>query len=290
MQELLGPRYAVVNLSFRGAYPTEGAALVAESLQRRGIPLIYVANTSPDACGLPVGSIYEYLYWEAAAGGRLVAHAPRDAAIAYLQTPAAREKSGEFHRAAWLNHWLHFKDLWTDVGYRHFFTVWCAVGRRSPWAPRIKAPDSEPRVPPLAQRFMNNNGREMEVARATTRDLITRDATGNWQKNLPVWERLDMVIEAAVVPGLRPHTLMILSLDCPYYRDQLTPEELIRDETAYRIGAAVWPQHGIRSLLAGVGYTAEDYVDRRHLSASGGVKLAKQVAGEIRQMQPSPGS
>lgn len=289
LQQLLGPGYVVVNLSFRGAYPTEGAALVAEALQRQGIPLIYIANTSPDACGLPVGSIYEYVYWEAAAAGKLTPYAPRDAAIAYFESPASRERSGELHRAAWFNRWLHFQDLWTDIGYRQVFTVWSAVGRKSPWAPRIKSLDSEPPVPPLALRFYHNTAREMEIARATTQHLISRDASGVWQKNPAVWGTLDMVIEAAVVPALRPHTLMILSLDCPYYRDQLTPEELDRDETAYQMGLAVWPQHGIRSLLAGVGYTAEDYADRRHMSASGGAKLAEQVAAEVLKMQPSPG-
>jgi hypothetical protein len=291
LQELLGPRYAVVNLSLRGALATEGGALVAEALQRRGIPLIFIANTAPDTCGLPVGSIYGYLYWEAATAGKLRTYAPRDKAIAAwlgLQYPATREKQEELQRAAWLNHRLHFQDLWNYVGYHHVFTVWNSVARDTPWAPRIKAVDREPPVPQVAQRFMHNNAGEMRIARASTEALLSRDDNGQWQKNPRVWDTLDTIIEATFVPDLRPYTLMVLSVDCPYYRNQFTPEEFSRDDTAYRLAEAVWPRHGIRSVLVGIGFSAEDYVDRRHISVSGGTKMAAQVAAAIRQMQPSP--
>ncbi len=291
LQALLGPRYAVINLSFRGALPTEGAALVAEALQRRGIPLIFIANTAPDTCGLPVGSIYGYLYWEAAAAGKLQPYAPRDRTIAKWLAqnyPATREKQLEIKRAARLNHWLHFQDLWNHVGYHHVFTVWNSVARWTPWAPRNKVPDREPPLPPVARRFSHNNAGEMRLARASTERLLTLDDTGQWIKNPVVWDALDTTIEATIVPDLRPCTLMIFSIDCPYYRNQLTADELSRDETAYRVAEAVWTRYGIRALVAGFGYTGEDYVDRRHLAPSGGAKLAELIAAQILTMQPSP--
>lgn len=290
LQELLGPSYVVVNLAFRGAVSTEGAALVAEALQNRGIPLIYVANSDAGTCGLPVGRIYEYLYWQAVATGKVSEYAQRDAMFALLQSPWAWEKSREMQRAARLNHWMHFQDLWNYVSYHRVFTVWNSLTlrtSRSPWAPRIESVDRESAPEPLAQRFLANNDQEMAIVRSSTESLLVRDRFGHWQKKKQLWDLFEKIVAGSFVPALRSRVLMVVSPDCPYYRDQLTPEELARDEAAYRLTAAVWSKHGIRCMVSGRGFSAEDYRDRRHLSASGGAKLAQQVAAEILTMRTS---
>ena len=291
LQHLLGTGYVVVNLAFRGAVATEGAALVAEDLRGRGIPVIYVANSDAGSCGMPVGRIYEYLFWEAAAAGALSPSAARDDMIARLHDLRAWAKTREFQRAAWLNHWLHFQDLWTYVGYHHVFTVWNSLSlrtSRSPWAPRIESVDREAPPEPVAQRFLANNDLEMAIIRSSSESLMVRDRAGRWQKKKLLWDLFEKIVAGSFVPTLRPNILMIVSPDCPFYRDQLTTDELARDEAAYRLTAAVWTAHGIRCLITGRGFSAEDYRDRRHLTASGGAKLAEQVAAEILAMQPLP--
>ena len=57
LQELLGDRYAVVNLAFRGSSPTDAGALAAESLRDEYPRQIYLANVPPFVPSGPVPPI-----------------------------------------------------------------------------------------------------------------------------------------------------------------------------------------------------------------------------------------
>jgi hypothetical protein len=288
LQVLLGEEYVVVNLAFRGALPAEGGAVVAEALHRRGITLIYVANTSPGACDLPVGGTYEYLYWDAWFAGKLTPYAVRETALAAWTAgldPAMREKHAELRRSSRLNHWLRFHDLWNHVGYRHFFTVWNVVTRHIAWQARARTIDHESQPEPLAQRFLAGQSVEMGIVRYFSASMMQPDGAGGWQKDPPAWQRLNEQINISFVPALRPRTLMLLSQNCPYYREQLTPAELARDTAAYLAAEGTWRDHGIRCVTAGADFQSVDFRDRCHLAPSGGAKLAALVAREIVNMK-----
>jgi len=288
LQEQLGDAYVVVNLALRGAAPTQGAALVAEALLARGLPVVFVANTQPyDGSGQAAGGPYGYLYWQARSLGRLTAFAARDASISqWLEARPAKERTqqAEERLGARLEPWFRPQSLWHHIGYRHLFTVWNFVLGRDSFSPRVRLPDNEPDTPPVENRFQNYLTEEMAIVRGSAAALLVQGQDGHWQLEEGHRQRLAAGIEAAFVPSLRPHTLMLLSQNASYYRERLSPAERERDAQAYAACAQLWREHGIACEIAGAGFVPADYIDRAHLSPDGGLKLAFLLAEKIRQM------
>jgi len=290
LQQLLGDRYVVVNLSFAGAYPSEGGALVAESLLRQHIPVIYIANSMPGPVARPYESIYAYLYWDALAKDRLLPNPPRDAEVAYREQallPAAKEKLFAAELAGKLDAPLRFQALWHHVAYRHFSTVWTYIARDELWKSKDQSPDFEPTSPPLAERFRDRLESEMEITRGFSLSFAESDGVGGWRAAPLPLGQTERDIEEIFVPRLRSRMLLLLSQNCPVYRDRLTPAEHARDELVYATYEKLWRAHGIACVTAGTGFEPADYRDRTHLSPTGGRKLAALVAAEVRRF-PTP--
>lgn len=285
LQELLGPeKYIVVNLSFGGGGPTEGGALVAESLVRRGIPVILVDSMGTGTPPGPIGSIYGYFYWEAKAQGALLPQPDRDARIArYLAvtTEANRRKEEELRRAAYLNAHLYFQELWHHLGLQTLFTVWNYKAQGQFWRPRDEWPDPEISPKPMTERFRERLDAEADIARSFTILLGQQDPAGRWKLAPAAEAEMRGQIRAMFPAALRPRTLMVLCQNAPVYRRRFTPEESARDEAVWRDCAAVWRSEGIACVINGLGFEDADYNDRTHLAPSGGHKLAALVAAEI---------
>ncbi len=288
LQRLIGSDYIVVNLSMRGAGPAVGAALVVESLIRRHIPVLYVANTGPGAVARAYTDTYGYFYWDATARDRLILdpgrlYAEREI---YALMPASAQSDLDAQRfVGRLNASLHFQELWQHVAYRHIMTVWNPVARAHPWQARDAAPDSLASAPPMAQRFQQGFDHELGIVRSFTSLFATPTSAGGWQIE-PVsyanaGESIDSVFPA---PVLR-RTILILSQNCPYYRQHLTAAELARDNFVFAEYEKLWREHAADCITVGADFSPEDYFDRTHLAASGGVKMARLVAGRIRQLR-----
>lgn len=288
LQEKLGDEYVVVNLAFRGSMASQGAALVAESLQRRGYPVIFVANTYPHAgCGRAADGPYGYFYWQALHQGKLADYPARAADLrrwrASLPEPE-RTKLVETELGARIEAVARAQSLWVHVSYRHVFTVWSFILGWDFWRPRAWATDNEPPAPPVEQRFRHDLEAELATVRGFTETLYVPRPDGAPQLD-PTWAtRLGEEIETAFVPDLRPRTVMLLSQSAPPYLERLTPAERTRNRAAYAAAIRIWNDQGIRTVVAGEGFTASDYFDRLHLTADGGRKLADLVADQILQI------
>ncbi len=287
LQSLLGERYVVVNLSFRGGQPAEGGALVAESLLRQGVPVLLVNNTAPGAIGRAFDHEYSQLFWQARYRGRLLPHEPREldlSAREQLLAPAAREKRAEQRLGARLDAIFNFQPLWHHVAYRHFSTVWSHLLPRDWWRPRDDFPDSEPAPAPLPERFQAGFDVEMNIVRGFTAAMGAPDGQGGWEVDSGWLRAAADSIDAVFPDRLRPRLLMLLNQNCPYYRDRLTPAERDRDTAVFAAYEQMWRRNGIGCLTVGADFNADDYKDRTHLSPSGGQKLAALVAAEIRRL------
>ncbi len=294
LQEILGPeKYVVVNLAFSGAYPTEAGALVAESLLRRGIPVLLVSNIATDVPGRPTGGIYGYYYWEARAQSALLPHPSRDAEIRLWEGKQPEKKQreqGELRRAAALNNHLYFQELWHHVGLNLFFTVWNFLPQEKFWRPRNDWPDPEVDPKPVALRYDGHFAKEMQNVRNASSTFGRQDEQGRWEIDPEFRATFADAVRARIPPAMRPHMLMVLCQNAPYYRKRLTPDEQARDEAVWRGFAALWREQGIASFVNGADFEDADYNDRTHLTASGGRKLAAQVAKEIERMQSAANS
>jgi len=289
LQEELGERYVVVNLSFRGALPCEAGALVAETLIKRGLPVILISSTAPATVGRVAGGTYGYLYYEAQAHNRLIHHPARDANLAAWEetaTPSVREQQAELRRAAALDSWFHFQALWHHIGYRYGFTTWTQVTRNRFWRPRDTILDEGTDARPLDDRFREQLDAELTITRAFSAGLAESTGPLSWRAYTPQTRLTGELIDAMFPPAVRARTIMLLNQNAPYYRSRLSPAERSRDDFVFATYEQVWRDRGVVCHSVGANFTDEDYADRTHLAPSGGRKLAQLLAEYIRQFSP----
>jgi hypothetical protein len=89
----------------------------------------------------------------------------------------------------------------------------------------------------------------------------------------------------ASFPGpYRARTLVLIPHESPHYVRQLTPAEqdVYRDLAVRQV--RILEAAGFASLEVGRGYTEEDFLDRCHLSETGGLRLAAEVAPKVREL------
>jgi hypothetical protein len=291
LQRLLGGRFVVLNFAFRGALCTDGGAVVAEALRGEYPRQVYVANALPFGQPLAYGADpYRYLFWEALRSGRLEDFAPRGERVAWV----------EAHQYTWaelfelwgrdeMDRALRFRDLWNWVGYERYFTIPSPVTPTLPeatWARRRFA-DAEPdfEATPVADRFRPEfRDAEMKIVRGFSERSYERGAGGGWRLKPSVRAEFAQLAKAAFPDDLKGRTLIMLSRNNPFYVGQLSADELLRDSAAFRDAVEEWRRAGYEASDYGSGFEPADFGDRTHLSASGGRKLAGQVAGLVTEI------
>jgi hypothetical protein len=290
LQRVLGDGYCVVNLAFRGAFCTDGAALVAEALRKEYPRQIYVANTSPFVQPLPIGSQpYRYLLLEAECRGLLERSGARQALI--NETRDALYTRGdwvELWAGAYLDWALRFRDLWNWVGYRYLFTIQNPITPHLPqalWArDRFTDTENDFEDTPLSLRFLPEyRDAEMAIVRGFSATYYSRDAAGNWLMSPTFLRDFNRFAAGAFPQDLKARTLIMLSRNSPLYLRQLTPDEMQREDICYRDGGKAWRDLGYAADEYGRDYDDSDFGDRTHLTGTGGRKLAAQVASDVQE-------
>ena len=292
VQELLGTQYCVVNLAFRGAYASDGGAVVAEVLRNEFPRQIYVANVGSMNCMDPTGSDpYRFLFWEAYFKGLLVPFAPR---TDYIQRRFYRRWTSlapmvDVAGKAWLDRGLHFEDLWNYVAVDWCNTVPSIFHPDLPaaFAPRGRFADDErdARDIPFEERYQPAEfALEMQIVRGGTEPYYRRGPDGRWVLSAQTQDYFDYMDRAAMPEQLRERTLIVVSQNSPYYVDRLTPAERMREEVGYGDSVTSWRDAGYEAMTYPAGLSVDDYADRTHLTVTGGEKLAASVVAEVRRM------
>lgn len=292
LQELLGDRYAVVNLAFRGSSPTDAGALVAESLRDEYPRLIYLANVQPFKGSSPGGSLdYFFMLLDAHHKGWLIDFPARTAVIDDLLSrpdlyPRAREQALE----ARLDAWLRFRELWNWWSATRCFTFPTprTPGSAQAFRPRNAFPDLEPDFAdtPFRERFADRfTEAEMQITRNTSAPFYRPGpAPGQWLPHAGEFLQFRKIAAAAFPAAVKARTLIILSRNSPYYTRKLTEAERARDELSFHDGILEWRKLGYGAMEYGPDFTDQDFGDRTHLTVEGGQKLAARVAPQIRAL------
>jgi hypothetical protein len=291
LQRRLGDGFVVVNLAFRGAFCTDGAAVVAEVLRKEFPRQIYVANAGPFATPEPVGSQpYRYLIWQARSRGLLETFGPRDEIFDdFMRQDYTWGQRFDLWALDSLDDALRFRDLWNWVGYKFVFTIQNPYTPHFPAAlwPRDRFADNEDdfEAVPFSARFRPEyQDAEMRIVRGFSSDFYFKTHAGDWHARPISLMEFNRVVKAAVPDDLKARTLIMLSRNCPLYLRQLSPDERLRDDDAYRDCIHSWSAAGYEAADYGRDYDDSDFGDRTHLTATGGRKLALQVASEVQGM------
>jgi hypothetical protein len=287
LQEQLGDHYCVVNFALRGAFATDGGAVIAEALRKEFPRQIYIANEVPGRIIDPLGrEDYRTLFWHGYFGGYLLPSASRDAQVWH------RFSHLDFlpvSLTARLDRWLRFDDVWNWLAFTHFNTLPSFYAATPPamFRPRKEFVDSEPDGSGLTleQRYLPAaREAEMKILRATSENTYERAPDGSWRWLPAAQQACEKSYREAFPESLHARTLMLIGRDSPFFRSQLAPDELARDEQAVRDTVEAFRRQGYAAIDYGTGFVPEDYGDRIHLAPSGGLKLATLVAAQVRIM------
>ena len=284
LQAQLGPDYAVVNLAFRGASPTTGGTIVAESLRDEYPRQIVIANLGATQQLEPLGTgDYRFIIHDAYYKGLLLPCEPRDAQLATLPRLA------EDRLNARLDAWFYHNSLWNWFSIRHAFTF------PVPMRPRLgQAFDARGTLPdrendydelPFRERFAPQfEARNLEIAAASSIDFFPRQVDGEWELATGNYERFLASAASAIPDVLKPHHLFVVGRDAPYYTQKLSPEIRARDDLAFALSVEGLESLGYAAVEYGRDFSATDYGDRTHLTKAGGARLAAEIAPHVRAL------
>ena len=273
LQERLGSRFTVLNLALRGGLPQEFGNLVVESLLEER-KLIFLSDVHPCLLMLDnaAGYIHTYFFWDAYFKGMLRSWPERDAAIQRVLAGRDEKFRESVRRARW-NHLLYYDDLWNTVGYWAVFTAFAPLTYQSPLRPRRLAPDFPAATLPIPDRYnLYNLDREMTHLRRLVKGC-TAEQLGKGAG----------YVSADVHPRVRERMVLVQPAESPYYRSRLTGEETRGYLSSFTSTTERLSALGIQDVVVGFDFTEEDYLDRPHLMASGGRKMAAAVAPVVQR-------
>jgi hypothetical protein len=276
LQEQLGSQFRVINFAQRAGMSADFGNIGAELLLRESRPVIYVADGGVSQFTIPIeASFYKHIVFDAWNRGYLLPWPARDK----LLSQAERYGSPPIRAAAlggWLNVYLNFNDFWHFVGYEHAGLNWYPLLRTQSLRPRRMFAD--PDLTPEQYAPLRYRADQMDLAMRIIRGQIIPTDDAHWRRTI---ERTNQLMPLQ----LRAVTLAVIDLESPYYLDHLDPaqrEAFVNqaDHHARRLREIGFN----RATVAAKDFTADDYVDRVHLSVSGGQKLAVALAPTIRTM------
>jgi hypothetical protein len=267
LQDLLGQHYLVTNLATRAGSATDFGMVAMEILLREGRRAIYVVDGGPGAFDSSLtASPYTYMTYDAAARGLLLPWPARDRLLAG-DVALAEPRLG-----ARLNAWLNFNDLWGYIRYQHVSTVYHRlIGAPPSFRPLRTLTDPE-QLPEQVAQFAYRSPVEEGI----------RIARHQGQLSESRYEQISRWIEDMLPPQVREHTLAVVLMNSPYYTDRLSDADRAALGRAVSTTVAAIQRTGIAAIEVGAPLDTPDYIDRVHLSVTGGEKLAPIVAQQIR--------
>lgn len=281
LQKRLGDKFAVVNFSLDGALPFEVGYLAAESLFKQGRKVIYLTDSVPGECGASFGYVYSSLFFDFKARGLLMEDEERSS---WLQSNM-REEARFFNPAmaeqellAQLDSRVNAVDLWQNIGYNHFFTIWSQYTNPDFWRPRRGYKDHALSRPWPSDDLLKS---ELAAVRERCDYLMQRDC----MTYVPVdsnWHLFDMQASRVVPRSMRDNVILSLVRYNPQLLDVLSADERECDRLMYEEGARRWRRFGFDTVVIGGNYQSGDYIDANHFSLSGTDRLVNEMVDLVR--------
>lgn len=289
LQKKLGPDYAVVNYGADLAGATAFAGVAFQILAQEYPKILYIANIGPvEHHDIDGGELYRFIFWDAYYKGLLPSGA--GAWAEDLQKILAQQRrdsaTKEMHLGKWLDSYTYSCDLWNFVGYRHFFTVWTLFYAFDPFRARSRVQDLDDPDIRKHQLETRQNAEYARISeergRAYTKSGLYKDENGVWHPYQAGWDALAKRTRAMFPDGLREKCILVLIRGNPYFMKTFTQEDIDNMETLYRLGEENLKRQGYQVVqMTKTIYDPDDFTDAGHFTASGGRKLAQEVADHI---------
>ena len=278
LQSALGERFRVINFAQRGGWSNEAGDIAAEILLQCGTRVVYVADGMPQAFVIPYErAIYKHSIVQAWEGGYLIPWKPRDDLLRFrigLKPDTFRSAQLEmmFDRV------LNFNDLWNYFEFQIANLNWTLFLLNHMFAARVSYHDDESMLE-AAHPYAGPDDVEAKIAH----DWIVL------QDDL-LWRSIVKPTEDIIPPQLRRITIATIHLSSPRILRLLSAEDRAAFIATSERHAAELKKAGFAgTVISGIDYTETDYVDRIHMSVSGGKKLATMLAPKVVALAKSLG-
>lgn len=277
LQRELGEEYRLLNLAVPSGAPNEIGQAAFEMICADHRRVLHVCNCNPLAYASAVdGSSpsHRYFIHDARTRGLLLPDRERAQALDELASQRAAEPSfNEMLLQAWANRWLSFNDLWHVVGYETCFTVWTPMSDKQPWRARKYWPDH---AGASRQRATWDWLKQQQDLQEHSSVYTTGD-----------WDRFAAIVTQSVPKAVRASTLAVIVRRNPKYLARMeleSPGLLAKYDRKIDEAIAALRSCGLAAQEVGAGIESPDFADSRHLFASGGAKLAEELAPAIRAL------
>lgn len=288
LQQDLGDRYKIVNLSFEGTFPFEGGYWAAEALAKRGRKVIVITNAEPTEICLAPGYTLRATYFDFRNRDLLMDYPVRDEVVNELievDRGSFNETLDEQNLCKNIDRVTNSTELWNWIAYNGFFTIW---SHYQPWfilPKKIFSDDFVSTVPPDLG-YLKKKAEELKRDHSF---CATQNADGEWVEVPDGWKYMDKVSPDLIPLQMRSRSIVLLPKVGPRMTDLLTPYEKQRNDAIYEIGARKWQEQGYNAVVIGKDFGAQDYVDMNHFSPSASQKVADMVATEVHAISKRSG-
>jgi hypothetical protein len=290
LQAILGDKFKVLNYGFNGAQFSAFGAVAFRILSEK-FPKIIFASTctfAGEEKEIDGGELYGYLFWDAYYKHLFHPDKNEKTEIAQLRKRQIVTYKGiELHVMSYLDSLFYFRNLWNAVAYQYFFTIYNKNTYPRIFKARKYFEDDIFDNKSLAQNLSKDDNHfkeEMHVFNIMDFPSLVDFNKGHC---IPVKsEEILNTFNNVFASRHRSKILCILSTYNPKNLSRLKPNQ----SQAYKI-----IMQDTRSILQSLGYSViqtsdmipDDYIDMMHYVASGGRKIAKEVAPLMVKMADS---
>jgi hypothetical protein len=266
LQSALGRDYTVMNLAMRGGDVAGMGLFVAEAMRSDGYDVYYVADTLFGARPRGSNRYFDYIYWQYRYEPFVRWYSPRDDVGEKMWT-------SNVGLGRWLNAAFRFDNLWNQIAYDRFFTVYSKFMHQKFWQPRGATRDPEFETPKGYFYQHANIDREAASVAQIGGDISEED----WGESRLLWN-------ATIAPQMRPRSLLVLCKKDPRVTARL--DQALQEKIANLYTEAVkrYRAAGFNADEPCKSFEPDDYADPTHLSPEGAKKMATEIAVSIRQM------
>ena len=288
LQADLGNSYTVVNFSIDQQWMESFGAVLFRILRQRYDNVIYVGLAAETGAG-PIDGLatYKYFFWDAYYSDllRLTDH-DQEIAIALKAAELASPSGAELHVGSWLEGKLRFRVLWNEVGYRLFFPIWTSEAADHPFRPRDQYIDVPDPSPSTTQRRVRENVEFHNGMKGRLSELVDAfmDPSRPSKLKEPMAASIRKGYDDAFSAGMRSKILTVFLQPNPEYTHLLPDNKRNAPRDLAVRASEITRDLGYRTIVVGETLLPDDYIDHAHLMASGGYKLAHEVAEEVRAM------
>lgn len=287
LQKQLGDKFQVLNYAVDGGNFTSFGGTAFRILNKIYPKIIYASTCTPG--GMPFEGIdpYRYIFWDAYYKNLYHPDSIEKKLIRDIQQRDFFTANGaEQFILSFLDGFLYFRNLWNWVEYRFIFTTWNDLTAKTPLRSRKNYIDDAMDYKALRENLINDHNRidaEIDLYDRVIASLVDMSSS-HLKVNEQTFIHNRQVYDDSFPRVDRSKILCVMISENPDRIRALTKRKQQAHELIMNQTLIMLKQLGYHAIYIGQNYSGNDFFDGAHLMASGGKKVAFEVAKEIRKI------